>query len=826
MGRRLGFNNAAFHLGVFTVEIFRDMQGEDYEAFVSHARKADMFFLACVTSGPAVELLPQHFASAPSVVVFDSAPQLQALARLGGTPVAKPSVLQQAIARLPWTPAARALTLQKNLAELWARQQSDDLLFIFLSVIDAYITKVPAVDSLRASGIGAVACMLKNCRGQITACLADPECKAGLDCLQACSPTDQVCAYRCIVSYESAPLQDFSLCILQKHNCLGKDACIPDQPDPPPMASFRGEPLTHETAEALFIGWLGKDEWSWRVVAGQNAAYDQFPCQFQLFYRGKARNSLWYDPVFRVRKFNGEMVWRRRHYRVRRAELPGTFFFSVLDNGVISNEFWRQVDVAEDLSWALFAYSGAAAAAGQSYTGAVLCTRDGRWPAAAAEPRVNAALRLAGIEPWELFKVDNSGCLDAQPSPPLGIPAKDAATIPAKGATCKGVSGRQEAFSSRARRGPRTWTRMARTLLSPRRARSASRGPPETRRGWSEENASPDPSPERRGRAEDAARAAKQGILVRPISAARGSGGAKAGAGGSAVRRNCARAARPVPGGRPVWAPPSAAAPLGPEKEAGASAPADAKPKRAARPRKRPPAGGARAAAAGAGGRPGATWGPVARKAAPAAAAGVAAAGGAAAAVLLPYPRGRQTVNGAAGRVTAFCPRNGLAQISREASNKQLHCSRHRAPAPAGGAAPALRRPAPKRKGPVAAARARQRAGAAAEAFAPSPPTGALVAEAAEAGLGLAVALEEEGDTNSVDADDGEEVFEVEKIMDERCLHSKAAARFRIRWWGYDEADDTWEPVASLDHDPFDYEWADPAKRAAAAGAWAARTKV
>ena len=42
-----------------------------------------------------------------------------------------------------------------------------------------------------------------------------------------------------------------------------------------------------------------------------------------------------------MRKFDGEMVWRRRHYRVRRAEQPGTFFFSVLDNGVISSEFWR-----------------------------------------------------------------------------------------------------------------------------------------------------------------------------------------------------------------------------------------------------------------------------------------------------------------------------------------------------------------------------------------------------------------------------------------------------------------------------------------------------
>ena len=53
----------------------------------------------------------------------------------------------------------------------------------------------------------------------------------------------------------------------------------------------------------------------------------------------------------------------------------------------------RIVDVPDDLSWALFAYSGAASAAGQAYTGAVLCTREGRWPAPEAEERVNAALR-------------------------------------------------------------------------------------------------------------------------------------------------------------------------------------------------------------------------------------------------------------------------------------------------------------------------------------------------------------------------------------------------------------------------------------------------
>lgn len=49
-------------------------------------------------------------------------------------------------------------------------------------------------------------------------------------------------------------------------------------------------------------------------------------------------------------------MWRRRHYRVRRAAEPGCFNFSVLDNGVISEEFWRIVDAPDDLSWGLFYY--------------------------------------------------------------------------------------------------------------------------------------------------------------------------------------------------------------------------------------------------------------------------------------------------------------------------------------------------------------------------------------------------------------------------------------------------------------------------------------
>ncbi|BDA47648.1 probable violaxanthin de-epoxidase, chloroplastic [Coccomyxa sp. Obi] len=426
MATRLSFVDPGYQLEVYTDADLLDLDRQ--AAFMQSAAAARIVYAEGIQNGEAAKTLAEATGRAPTFVAFDCVPQLHALNRLGGLPSTDPGPWQQLQAGLPWTPAARAQELAKSIQTLWERHSSDDLVSLFLVLIDAFIVKVPRLDSLRASGPLALARMIKNCGPQIFACVNDPDCKAALDCLQSCSPTDQVCSYRCIVSHESQLLEDFSLCILQKHNCLGKSADIPALPDPPPMGSFRGRALSHDLAEALFIGWLGREEWSWRVVAGQNAAYDQFPCQYQIFYRGKAKRSLWYDPVFQVRTLDGRTVWRRRHYRVRRAEIPGTFHFSVLDNGVISKEFWRIVDVPDDLSWALFAYSGAASAAGQVYTGAVLCTPDGIWPADSQEERINRALRLSGIEPWELFRVDNSCCQGM----PLGVPEKDAASNPAE----------------------------------------------------------------------------------------------------------------------------------------------------------------------------------------------------------------------------------------------------------------------------------------------------------------------------------------------------------------------------------------------------------
>jgi hypothetical protein len=253
-----------------------------------------------------------------------------------------------------------------------------------------------------------------------------------------------VCSYRCIVSYETAEFENFARCILQRNNCMGNTATAPVYPDPAPLASFRGATLTHDTAEAIFEGWLRPRDgeanalvpdsaselrpWSWMVVCGQNPAYDYFSCQHQLFYKDKARKSvMWYDPVFRVTTLDGIDVWRRRHYRVRRGKVPGQFYFSVLDNGVTSSEYWRIVDAADDLSWAVFYYSGAAVAAGTSYTGALVVTRDGRWPdmARGSETfaRISSAMAQGGIKMWELFQVTNTCCDGPGPGgpPPLEI---------------------------------------------------------------------------------------------------------------------------------------------------------------------------------------------------------------------------------------------------------------------------------------------------------------------------------------------------------------------------------------------------------------------
>ena len=229
-------------------------------------------------------------------------------------------------------------------------------------------------------------------------------------------------------------MQNKSLNHCFSFNC---DAKIPKLPAVAPITHFRGKPLTSDVARRILIGHLDDEKMldgadkistSWKVAAGANVAYDQFPSQNQIFYETVTGNGMWYDPVFRVETVDGRNVWCKRHYRVRDGKVPGTFTFSVLDNGVTSNEFWTIVDVADDLSYIIFHYAGAAGAVGQRYLGVLLCTSDGALPPESERQPIYDKLRSAGIDPWELFVVDNSldspRALDAG-EPPLDFFRKD-----------------------------------------------------------------------------------------------------------------------------------------------------------------------------------------------------------------------------------------------------------------------------------------------------------------------------------------------------------------------------------------------------------------
>jgi VDE lipocalin domain len=77
------------------------------------------------------------------------------------------------------------------------------------------------------------------------------------------------------------------------------------------------------------------------------------------------------------------------------------------------------MDCDEMLKWVVFYYSGAAAAAGITYRGALICTPSGKLPDdEGAMLLIKAALERCGIETWEMFDVDNECCSDA----PLSVP--------------------------------------------------------------------------------------------------------------------------------------------------------------------------------------------------------------------------------------------------------------------------------------------------------------------------------------------------------------------------------------------------------------------
>ena len=386
-----------------------------HDASVTEMRRAmanaDVFLAIGVRDEDVGNRIREACAGTPTGVALDS-PALEDEDRICYQPMRGMKAMEAKLT--PWSQAAKDVRSMDMVKALFDRKNHTDLYFAHLVLASASGIKVAAVDISQDITLSNVWCIGTNCNKQLLACYRNPMCKQSLDCVDACGLNDQVCTYRCIRSYQNDEFERLARCMLHSHNCLGNNAVRPEFPRVSPMTMFRGEPLTHETAERIMQGWFGEKKFSWIAVAGNNDAFDAFPNQYQIWYPGKAKNSFWYNPVFKVNTLDGRTVWRRSDYRCRRESVPGTFIFSFMDNGVTSQEYWRIVDAADDLSWSLYYYSGAAKSAGQAYIGAILATPTGNWPADDQIDRIADSLwRGCGIKLWEMIQVDNSNGEDA-----------------------------------------------------------------------------------------------------------------------------------------------------------------------------------------------------------------------------------------------------------------------------------------------------------------------------------------------------------------------------------------------------------------------------
>lgn len=389
-----------------------DTQQQQAAAAVAAAfRHADLVVTVAVTGAASAAHILRETAHVSTLVAFaDSHPDLHAHTRLGGVPPtaspAPPHTFLQAVQAALQLPTGSRRQRQaakrklETVEEVWGRASSYNVLLALQILIITYAAPLHSLQRLEPPPDlpNFLRCALGKCGPQVAACLLDPAARRALACMRQCDPTDQLCTYRCVARHENPRVRALSLCVLDRHNCLGLCAAVPMHLAAAPTRSFRGRPLTHELAEGLLIGWCRELGHSWKIAANKFPIASQFRSQTQTFYR-EASGRVWYDPVFKVTGgADGRDVWRRRHYRVERAEEPGTFAFSFLDKGVTTREFWVVVDVADDLAWALFHSVGAARRTGQTFTGAVVCTPTGAWPGVAHHRRLYGALDRCGIK--------------------------------------------------------------------------------------------------------------------------------------------------------------------------------------------------------------------------------------------------------------------------------------------------------------------------------------------------------------------------------------------------------------------------------------------
>lgn len=136
---RLAWEDPDFKVQIFTDTALQNRQAQSQ--YKEASQKAQINLLFDIGLPANLEVLLDSMHTVPTAIALDSHPQLEAATKLNGVSLTKPWD-KAAAATLPWSSSAKSAKVLQSVRDVYKRKTSDDLLFMLLVLIDAYITEV------------------------------------------------------------------------------------------------------------------------------------------------------------------------------------------------------------------------------------------------------------------------------------------------------------------------------------------------------------------------------------------------------------------------------------------------------------------------------------------------------------------------------------------------------------------------------------------------------------------------------------------------------------------------------------------------------------